>query len=430
MALALLILPFVLSIGAFNALIPIFIIVILLIAAGGATRGFNLFAVFGIGTLTGAAGSGRGSFAGKGSYPFRGLLEKHIRPEVSPNRKGGGHGGKGGGGESKSKGPGAATIGGSSGSSSKGKERARKWAVVLFPRATGLGTLAYDTYKYVSSSYGEIRGRSTALGKEGVNRRIENSLDAEKKREAAIREQLGKGTYMPGSTEKTKGKYMEGSFYRKYAENRLKLSIERSKLLLEAREKGWAPGATAAGSLVRALAAKKRGGVDGEREAEFHMKNAALQSDISRSIKAMGTVRGEIPPVAAQISSEIKRDEKDKRMEQLSKGIVWEGKLGPAVLGPVRIGPLVLGPVKLGQVVFRWERQKGPKGDTFYLPERLAKHNEGGYENTNKALEWLGFEKEEDARLFALMDILWPQREGGESHRFYDYGVFSNRGDK
>lgn len=406
MALALLILPFVLSIGAFNALIPIFIIVILLIAAGGATRGFNLFAVFGIGTLTGAAGSGRGSFAGKGSYPFRGLLEKHIRPEVSPNRKGGGHGGKEGGGESKSKGPGAATIGGSSGSSSKGKERARKWAAVLFPRATGLGTLAYDTYKYVSSSYGEIRGRSTALGKEGVNRRIENSLDAEKKREAAIREQLGKGTYMPGATrEEKKGKYEEGSFYRKYAENRLKLSIERSKLLLEAREKGWAPGATAAGSLVRALAAKKRGGAGGEEEAAFHIKNAALQSDISRSIKAMGTVRGEIPPEAAQMGSEIKMN---KRMEQLSKGIVWEGRVGP--------------------LIFRWERQKGHKGDTFYLPERLAKHNEGGYENTNKALEWLGFEKEEDAKLFKFMDIWWPQREGGESHSFYGYGDFSNRG--
>ncbi len=406
MALALLILPFVLSIGAFNALIPIFIIVILLIAAGGATRGFNLFAVFGIGTLTGAAGSGRGSFAGKGSYPFRGLLEKHIRPEVSPNRKGGGHGGKEGGGESKSKGPGAATIGGSSGSSSKGKERARKWAAVLFPRATGLGTLAYDTYKYVSSSYGEIRGRSTALGKEGVNRRIENSLDAEKKREAAIREQLGKGTYMPGATRKEKkGKYEEGSFYRKYAENRLKLSIERSKLLLEAREKGWAPGATAAGSLVRALAAKKRGGAGGEEEAAFHIKNAALQSDISRSIKAMGTVRGEIPPEAAQMGSEIKMN---KRMEHLSKGIVWEGRVGP--------------------LIFRWERQKGHKGDTFYLPERLAKHNEGGYENTNKALEWLGFEKEEDAKLFKFMDIWWPQREGGESHSFYGYGDFSNRG--
>jgi hypothetical protein len=406
MALALLILPFVLSIGAFNALIPIFIIVILLIAAGGATRGFNLFAVFGIGTLTGAAGSGRGSFAGKGSYPFRGLLERHIRPEVSPNKKGGGHGGKGGGGESKSKGPGAATIGGSSGSSSKGKERARKWAAVLFPRATGLGTLAYDTYKYVSSSYGEIRGRSTALGKEGVNRRIENSLDAEKKREAAIREQLGKGTYMPGATRKEKkGKYEEGSFYRKYAENRLKLSIERSKLLLEAREKGWAPGATAAGSLVRALAAKKRGGAGGEEEAAFHIKNAALQSDISRSIKAMGTVRGEIPPEAAQMGSEIKMN---KRMEQLSKGIVWEGRVGP--------------------LIFRWERQKGHKGDTFYLPERLAKHNEGGYENTNKALEWLGFEKEEDAKLFKFMDIWWPQREGGESHSFYGYGDFSNRG--
>ena len=406
MALALLILPFVLSIGAFNALIPIFIIVILLIAAGGATRGFNLFAVFGIGTLTGAAGSGRGSFAGKGSYPFRGLLERHIRPEVSPNKKGGGHGGKGGGGESKSKGPGAATIGGSSGSSSKGKERARKWAAVLFPRATGLGTLAYDTYKYVSSSYGEIRGRSTALGKEGVNRRIENSLDAEKKREAAIREQLGKGTYMPGATRKEKkGKYEEGSFYRKYAENRLKLSIERSKLLLEAREKGWAPGATAAGSLVRALAAKKRGGAGGEEEAAFHIKNAALQSDISRSIKAMGTVRGEIPPEAAQMGSEIKMN---KRMEQLSKGIVWEGRVGP--------------------LIFRWERQKGDKGDTFYLPERLAKHNEGGYENTNKALEWLGFEKEKDAKLFKFMDIWWPQREGGESHSFYGYGDFSNRG--
>ena len=51
--LVLIVVPLLLSIGAIYAFIPIFIIIILIAAAAGLTRGYDLLAVFGIGTLFG-----------------------------------------------------------------------------------------------------------------------------------------------------------------------------------------------------------------------------------------------------------------------------------------------------------------------------------------------------------------------------------------
>ncbi len=57
-------LAIVLSIGAVDALVPLMIIVILIVAAAGATRGYSIFNLFGIATLAGI-GVGRGSFSGR-----------------------------------------------------------------------------------------------------------------------------------------------------------------------------------------------------------------------------------------------------------------------------------------------------------------------------------------------------------------------------
>ncbi len=77
-----------LSIGAINALIPIIIILILIAAAAGSTRGYSIFAILGIGTIAGMGPSGKGSMAGKGSYPFRSILDPNIRgPRKSPEVK-------------------------------------------------------------------------------------------------------------------------------------------------------------------------------------------------------------------------------------------------------------------------------------------------------------------------------------------------------
>jgi len=53
----------ILSIGAINALIPLIIILILIVAAAGLMRGYNIFALFGIGVLLG--GAGKATLAGK-----------------------------------------------------------------------------------------------------------------------------------------------------------------------------------------------------------------------------------------------------------------------------------------------------------------------------------------------------------------------------
>ena len=53
----------ILSIGAINAFIPLIIILILIVAAAGLMRGYNIFALFGIGVLLG--GAGKATLAGK-----------------------------------------------------------------------------------------------------------------------------------------------------------------------------------------------------------------------------------------------------------------------------------------------------------------------------------------------------------------------------
>jgi hypothetical protein len=53
----------ILSIGAINAFIPLIIILILIVAAAGLMRGYNIFALFGISALLG--GAGKATLAGK-----------------------------------------------------------------------------------------------------------------------------------------------------------------------------------------------------------------------------------------------------------------------------------------------------------------------------------------------------------------------------
>ncbi|MEM3781900.1 MAG: hypothetical protein QXT43_03000, partial [Candidatus Micrarchaeaceae archaeon] len=66
---ALLYVSVMLSFGAVNALIPIMIIIILIAAAAGLMRGYDLFAIFGIGTLVGAgAMTKKGSILGRSPY--------------------------------------------------------------------------------------------------------------------------------------------------------------------------------------------------------------------------------------------------------------------------------------------------------------------------------------------------------------------------
>ena len=60
----------VLSLGDVDALIPIIIILILIAAAGGLTRGFDIFSLFGLGTLAGIGLGSKGSMASRktGAY--------------------------------------------------------------------------------------------------------------------------------------------------------------------------------------------------------------------------------------------------------------------------------------------------------------------------------------------------------------------------
>ena len=58
----------VLSLGDVDALIPIIIILILIAAAGGLTRGFDIFSLFGLGTLAGIGLGSRGSMAKRTAY--------------------------------------------------------------------------------------------------------------------------------------------------------------------------------------------------------------------------------------------------------------------------------------------------------------------------------------------------------------------------
>lgn len=61
-------LAIILSLGAVNALIPIIIILVLLIAAAGLNRGYSLFNLFGITTLASVNPGGKGSIGGKSTF--------------------------------------------------------------------------------------------------------------------------------------------------------------------------------------------------------------------------------------------------------------------------------------------------------------------------------------------------------------------------
>ena len=62
----------VLSLGAINAMIPVLIILILLVAAAGLNRGYSLFNFFGLSTLAGINPGGKASIAGKTGFGFPG----------------------------------------------------------------------------------------------------------------------------------------------------------------------------------------------------------------------------------------------------------------------------------------------------------------------------------------------------------------------
>lgn len=57
-----------LSIGSINALVPIILILLLIVAAAGLNRGFSLFNIFGITTLAGINPAGKASIAGKTGF--------------------------------------------------------------------------------------------------------------------------------------------------------------------------------------------------------------------------------------------------------------------------------------------------------------------------------------------------------------------------
>jgi len=88
----------ILSIGAINAFIPLIIILILIVAAAGLMRGYNIFALFGIGVLLGGAGKAtlaRKNVASKTAGVRAGLktgqkaqaLGTYIRKEAIPKAR-------------------------------------------------------------------------------------------------------------------------------------------------------------------------------------------------------------------------------------------------------------------------------------------------------------------------------------------------------
>ncbi|MGC9156879.1 MAG: hypothetical protein ACP5GD_01685 [Candidatus Micrarchaeia archaeon] len=82
--------PVLLSFGSINALIPIIIIIILIAAAGGLMRGYDLFALFGLGALVGVGGAAKkGSIASRN--PFGSLAKgSHTSklPRIKPIKTG------------------------------------------------------------------------------------------------------------------------------------------------------------------------------------------------------------------------------------------------------------------------------------------------------------------------------------------------------
>ena len=75
-----------LSLGAINAFIPLIIILILIVAAAGLMRGYNIFAMFGIPALLVNA---RGSFAGKNATASTAAVRKGSSTGAAFNKLGG-----------------------------------------------------------------------------------------------------------------------------------------------------------------------------------------------------------------------------------------------------------------------------------------------------------------------------------------------------
>ena len=76
----------ILSLGDVNALIPIIIILILIAAAGGLTRNFDIFSLFGLGTLAGIGLGSRGSMASRKTGAYDKNTEEYKKGFVStPN---------------------------------------------------------------------------------------------------------------------------------------------------------------------------------------------------------------------------------------------------------------------------------------------------------------------------------------------------------
>lgn len=76
---------FILSVGAINALVPILIIIILIGAAAGATRGFSFLDLFAVGNFIGIGPKGKGTLAKSG---FASGLSKQRLPDLPKFTKG------------------------------------------------------------------------------------------------------------------------------------------------------------------------------------------------------------------------------------------------------------------------------------------------------------------------------------------------------
>jgi len=75
-----------LSFGAVNSLIPLLIIIMLIAAAAGLTRGYDLFAIFGIGTLVGAASAAKkGSVVGRN--PYKAAYKSQFMPKPKSRKE-------------------------------------------------------------------------------------------------------------------------------------------------------------------------------------------------------------------------------------------------------------------------------------------------------------------------------------------------------
>jgi hypothetical protein len=72
------------SIGSINALIPIILILLLIVAAAGLNRGFSLFNIFGISTLAGINPGGKSSIAGKTAFSV--LIFSHLNKTLSTTK--------------------------------------------------------------------------------------------------------------------------------------------------------------------------------------------------------------------------------------------------------------------------------------------------------------------------------------------------------